>query len=54
MTISAKITLSDESIIIRLFDSFSDLDAWMSRHKSHVTEVEARTVTVRQMRQGRC
>ena len=53
MTISAKITLSDSSILIRLFDSFYDLDAWMSRHKAHVSAVEARTVQTRELRQGR-
>lgn len=51
--IEAQITLNDETTIIRCFDTFADLDAWMSRHKAHVSAVEARTVQTRELRQGR-
>jgi hypothetical protein len=51
MTIRATITLSDKSQIVRLFSSFSDLDAWCERHRAHVTQIEARTIIPGEMRQ---
>lgn len=53
MTIRATITLMDKSQIVRLFNSFADLDAWCERHRAHVTQIEARTIVPGEMRQGR-
>ena len=53
MTIRATITLTDKSRIVRLFDSFADLDAWCDMHRQHVTQIEARTIIPGEMRQGR-
>lgn len=53
MTIRVTITLTDKTQITRLFDSFSDLDAWCERHRAHVTQIEARTIVPGEMRQGR-
>ena len=53
MTIEARIRLKDGAVITRLFDNFSDVDELLDRHREHVEQIETRTVTVRQMRQGR-
>ena len=53
MTIRVTITLTDKSRIVRLFDSFADLDAWCERHREHVAQIEARTILPGEMRQGR-
>jgi hypothetical protein len=53
MTIRATIILTDKSQIVRLFNSFADLDEWCERHREHVKQVEARTILPGEMRQGR-
>lgn len=53
MTIEARIKLTDGAVITRLFDNYTDVDEWLDRHREHVEQIETRTVTVRQMRQGR-
>lgn len=53
MTIEARIKLTDGPVITRLFDTYADVDEWLTRHREHIEQIETRMVTVQQMRQGR-